>query len=80
MTERTYQPAIKVWEFRDAPAYLRELSTHGGDEDWLAVLPPAYADDPPSWMWSGTGFGVGDVEFYNHPDCDGYKVAIGAHA
>lgn len=31
--------AIIVSRFEDAPEHLRALSAHGGDEDWLAVIP-----------------------------------------
>ncbi len=35
---RTPDPkAVVVWRFDEAPAELRVLSRHGGDEDWLAV-------------------------------------------
>jgi len=51
---------ITVWRFREAPKSLQLLSTHGGDEDWLAVAPRATAsgvdddwpsDDPNSDDW-----------------------------
>lgn len=31
--------AIMVWPFYEAPGWLRRLSTHGGDEDWVALVP-----------------------------------------
>jgi hypothetical protein len=42
--------AIIVWRFEDAPADLGALSRHGGDEDWLAVVPRALCDEPPD-VW-----------------------------
>jgi hypothetical protein len=30
---------IRVWQFGDAPKEFRELSTNGGDEDWVAHIP-----------------------------------------
>lgn len=31
--------SITLWAFHDAPAVLRQLSTNGGDEDFLAIVP-----------------------------------------
>ena len=36
--------AIVVWRYADAPESLRALSPHGGDEDWLAVVPRDLCD------------------------------------
>jgi len=35
---------FKVYAFNDAPEHLRELSEHGGDEDWLLLAD--LTDDP----------------------------------
>lgn len=35
---------IHVWDFDKAPTELKALSTNGGDEDWLVLVPPAYKD------------------------------------
>jgi hypothetical protein len=70
--------AIIVWAFHDAPADLRALSTHGGDEDWLAVLPAGFGESLPMWMEDGTSFGCCGVS--EHPLPDGRRVVIGAHA
>lgn len=67
---------IKVWRFEDAPARLRDLSDHGGDEDWLAVVPAHLAEEYISWMESG--FGVCRISEHRLPD--GRVVRIGAHA
>lgn len=62
---------ITVWAFYDAPPELAALSGNGGDEDWLAEVPPnhhTYGNPPeiplddggyrlPAWM-SGHGFGA----------------------
>lgn len=71
---------IKVWRWEDAPEELRALSTHGGDEDWVALLPPNYAGEGEwiGWLESGTSFGCCDVS--SHPLPDGSVVKIGAHA
>lgn len=70
-------PYIKVWPFHDAPKPLQELSEHGGDEDWLALVPPPLKDHYIPWLESGM-FGVCDIS--NHPLADGSVVYIGAHA
>lgn len=71
---------IRVWRFEDAPEELRGLSRHGGDEDWLALIPPKYAGDWIGWMESGTNFGRCDVSEHVHPELPGFVVRIGAHA
>ncbi|GIV03697.1 MAG: hypothetical protein KatS3mg015_2527 [Fimbriimonadales bacterium] len=62
-------------DFLDAGP-LQRLSQHGGDEDWLAVVPPPW--DAPAWMDTGTSFGVCRVGERELPG--GYVVVIGAHA
>ena len=52
---------INVWKFKDAPEELRNLSDHGGDEDWLAIIPPQMTNKYISWMEEGTAFGICDV-------------------
>lgn len=68
--------AVIVWRFDEAPANLRALSRHGGDEDWLAVLPPNQT--APMWASPGSPFGVCDVS--EHELVDGRMVLIGAHS
>lgn len=38
---------ITIWRYQDAPKYLQKLSTHGGDEDWLAIIPRHLCNDAP---------------------------------
>lgn len=68
---------IHVWEFDRAPVLLQLLSKHGGDEDWLALLPP-YWVELPFWMESGSGFGCCDTSTLELSN--GWTIAIGAHA
>lgn len=79
MDERTEQP-ISVWRYDDAPKWMRDLSPHGGDEDWIAHVPACHRpeDDAIRWLDSGTAFGVCDVS--RHPQSDGSCIYIGAHA
>lgn len=74
------EPHIRVWHWRDAPSELRALSPHGGDEDWVALIPPEMKAEYIPWMESGTAFGCCDVSEHDHPRCPGWKVRIGAHA
>lgn len=80
---RSLQPAelaraVFVWSYYDAPQVYRHLSPHGGDEDWLAWIPPALAEEDYPWMASGSFFGCCDVS--EHELADGALVRIGAHA
>jgi len=70
---------IRVWRWEDAPEELRMLSDHGGDEDWVALLPPKLAYEYILWLKEGT-FGICDVSSHTHPELPGYEVRIGAHA
>lgn len=68
---------IKVWRFEDAPEEYRKLSTNGGDEDWLALIPHAQANDYISWTESGGFDACQDPSTYYHADG---IIKIGAHA
>lgn len=69
---------IQVWSFDKAPEELKTLST-GGDEDWVAVVPPEYGDTYIPWLDDGN-FGPCSVHCYDHPTKLGYKVKIGTHS
>lgn len=71
------QHMIRVWSFGDAPEPLQRLSTNGGDEDWLAWVPPTLADAHIAWLESGP-FGSCTIDRYGLPD--GTVVYIGSHA
>lgn len=73
---RLQGPAMVIWRFQEAPGELRQLSNHGGDEDWVALLPVGM--EQPSWMESGSNFGCCSVS--SHELEDGRTVYIGAHA
>lgn len=72
---------IQVWPFYDAPEEYQNLSTNGGDEDWLAFIPADVwekSGEYISWMGDGgTPFGVCGTSYY--PVSNGV-VAIGCHA
>ena len=68
--------AILVWRFHEAPGELQALSCHGGDEDWIAIVPKGA--EPPAWAESGSAFGCCSVSEHEYED--GRTVFIGAHA
>lgn len=72
------QTVLRVWRFADAPWPLRDLSPHGGDEDWLLLLPPKFPLDTLEWAETGTRFGCCEVS--EHRLENGWVVRIGAHA
>jgi hypothetical protein len=71
---------ILVWRFYDAPKELQNLSSHGGDEDWLAFVPQTICNDDTvylGWLESGSPFGCCDVSQHEY---EGGRIYIGAHA
>jgi len=81
MTDRTIPPPILVWAFHEAPEELQKLSTNGGDEDWIAVVPAHYRATP-SWLEGGyyNSFGCSEIEQHPHPTDAGLRVYIGCHS
>ena len=69
---------ILVWRFRQAPEEYKALSGHGGDEDYLALVPASMAGSYPDLFSAGSWFGRCDVSEHLLPD--GRLVLIGAHA
>lgn len=65
--------AITVWKWVNAPEVFKKLSRHGGDEDWVAWVPPTY--EIPKWLF-GIGVCRTDVEIL----ANGARILIGAHA
>lgn len=69
---------ILVWRFHDAPSELQALSSHGGDEDWLALVPEEMSGEWIPWLEHGS-FGVCDISKHTVPGT-GDVVYIGAHS
>lgn len=67
--------AILIWDFDDSPAELRALSRQGGDEDYLALLPPGMRA-PPYWLESL----LNCDHVQEARTSDGALVIIGAHS
>lgn len=68
---------IHIWPFDEAPEEYRALSTAGGDEDWVALVPGHLADTIP-WLEEGTPFGCCSVNRFGLKTGD--VIFIGAHA
>lgn len=68
---------IKVWRFYDAPKAYRDLSTNGGDEDWVAFIPDAMSQEYIGWLESGSSFGCCCVDEHK---VAGGVIRIGCHA
>lgn len=68
---------ICVFKWEHAPQALKDLSQHGGDEDWVAFLPANLLGEYIPWMRRG-GFGICSVSTIWFED--GSRVCIGAHA
>ena len=64
-----------VWQFKDAPNELQQISTHGGDEDYLALIPSKIENE---WFhcFETDGFG----NFINSYQTNLGKIKIGAHS
>lgn len=69
---------IRIWRYHDAPQVLQDLSDHGGDEDWLALVPKEIYDAV-GWLgWLENGIGVSSTS--RHELLNGDIVFIGANA
>jgi hypothetical protein len=71
---------IKIWRFEMAPKKYQNMSDHGGDEDWVAVIPRtsplSYLRIP--FLHEGSAFGRCCVSEHQMPNGD--TLLIGAHA
>lgn len=70
-------PAFIVWAWEDAPECLQETSPHGGDEDWVVVVPPKFKEEWVPWVESGS---LGACCTSKLVFTDDYTLLIGAHA
>lgn len=70
---------IVVWKYYEAPKEL-QVSNNGGDEDWLAEVPPQFENGHVGWLDDGSAFGRCCVDVHPHPLKIGWKIHIGCHA
>ncbi len=69
---------ILIWKFKDAPKQYQDMSENGGDEDYIALIPPNYEHEYFSFLEEGASFGccgVDEIKLQN-----GYTLLIGSHA
>lgn len=75
--------AIIVWRFEDAPEEYRRLSTNGGDEDWV-ILIPVELSEPNDKRCYGCEYIFDHFDAGNEPQRfvleDNSIVLIGSHA
>ena len=77
---------IRLWHWADAPQAYRDMSIHGGDEDWVMYCPVVLrGTGGPVGLWPVTDSdedsyvdGYGHVDRYDLPNGD--LVVIFAHA
>lgn len=67
---------ISIYRWEDAPQAWRDLSTNGGDEDWIAFVPESLKSEYMPFLEEGLGFG-NSVEVCDIP---GGVVFISSHA
>lgn len=73
---------ILVWRWEDAPQEYRDLSTHGGDEDWVVFIPRSVLDavgEDVWWAWSWLR-AMSPPQRPERHDVRGGAVFIEAHA
>jgi hypothetical protein len=75
---------IQIFRFHTAPPELQALSPHGGDEDWIAIVPTAWREkyhlaflDP---GFASEWFGCSGVSEHTHASYPNCLIFIGAHA
>ena len=77
---------IQIWHYHDAPKEYVDLSSHGGDEDWIMLCPADLrGTGGPVGLWPVTDsdedsyvMGYGHVDRHDLPNGD--LVVIFAHA
>lgn len=70
------QNVIIIWPFDSAPQELKDLSSNGGDEDWIAVAPHSIMNNV-MFLEAGSSFGCCRVQ---EIEVGRWCVKIGSHA
>ena len=74
----TESDPIIVWEYSTAPKDLQIKL--GGDESWIAEIPPRFNGSYIPWIDDCSGFGACETRNFDHPTKPGWKLRIGCHA
>jgi hypothetical protein len=69
-------PIVEIWHFDTAPQELQDLSTHGGDEDYIVIT----RDENNSVYYLLEGGGFMSIDHWVMYEHNGEQVWIGAHA
>jgi len=69
---------IKVWVFDQAPKNLQNISTNGGDEDWVVLVPASFAKETTWISWIEGTDSCNEPKKYDLENGD--IVYIGSHA
>jgi hypothetical protein len=71
--------SIRLWPYTEAPDLFQRLCDCGGDEDWIALIPPSMPtnNDIPSWVGIG-GFAICDVKIVELDR--GWRLIVATHA
>lgn len=69
---------ILIYQFYDAPEELQQLSEHGGDEEWIIIIPNTILNKHHGYisMFEQKFIDNQEVEHENYPDC---TIYISAH-
>lgn len=69
---------IRIWGFHDAPEPFCSFMNQGGDEDWLALVPPSHSESYLSWLDEGSTFVVCNREEKLLPS--GCRLIVSTHS
>lgn len=74
-------PSIQIWPYHLAPEEYKKLSHHGGDEDWVALIPTEIKEEITKY---GLPFWLEKIDTTHEPQeinmPNGDLVLIGAHS
>lgn len=75
---RKSKTPISIWAFQDAPKFLKDLCSQGGDEDWIACIPESHKETHIGFLEEGGAFGCCRVKEFRF--ANGATVKVGCHA
>ena len=69
---------VTVWRFDYAPTAIQEAASQGGDEDWIAEIPPAL-DQYGLPFWIEAMDSMREPKRVTHPTKPGWQLIVGSH-